>query len=101
MHDWFVANLFPSHDPAGVSTSLYSFRHTKISNLLIHSGRSIAEVSRMADTSLLQISRAYFKTTMLADADRYADMSIDRNAVERMTEEDKQWIADALKDLDM
>jgi hypothetical protein len=90
-----------AHDKAGVSTSLYSFRHTKISNLLIHSGRSIAEVSRMADTSLLQISRAYFKTTMLADADRYADMSIDRNAVERMTEEDKQWIADALKDLDM
>ena len=95
-------NYIPlAHDRAGTSITLYSFRHTKISKLLIHSGRSIAEVSRMADTSLLQISRAYFKTAMLADADRYADMSVDRTAVERVSEDDKDWIAETLKELGM
>ena len=88
-------------DKQGTNITLYSFRHSKISNLLIHSGRTIAEVSRMADTSLLQISRAYFKTAMLADADRYADMSVDRTAVERVSDEDKEWISKTLKDLGM
>jgi len=88
-------------DKEGRNITLYSFRHTKISKLLIHSGRSIAEVSRMADVSLIQLSRAYFKTQMLADADRYADMSVNRNAVERVSEEDKSWIAETLKELGM
>ena len=88
-------------DNEGRNITLYSFRHTKISKLLIHSGRSIAEVSRMADVSLIQLSRAYFKTQMLADADRYADMSVERNAVERQSDEDKAFIAETLKDLGM
>ncbi len=55
----------------------------------------------MADVSLIQLSRAYFKTQMLADADRYADMSVERNAVERQSDEDKAFIAETLKDLGM
>ena len=88
-------------DNEGRNITLYSFRHTKISKLLIHSGRSIAEVSRMADVSLVQLSKAYFKAHMLADADRYADMSLNRNAVERISEEEKDWVEQTLKDLGM
>ena len=88
-------------DKAGTNITLYSWRHTKISKLLIHSGKSIAEVSRMADTSLQQLSKHYFKTQMLADADRYADMSVNQNAVVRISEEEKDWIAKTLEDLGM
>ena len=90
-----------AHDQNGVNITLYSFRHTKISKLLIHGERSIAEVSKMADTSLQQLSNAYFNTQMLADADRYADHSVKRNAVERQSEEDKEWIRKTLEELGM
>ncbi len=90
-----------SKDPTGTSITLYSFRHTKITNLLIHSGRTAAEVARMADTSLLQISRAYFNTQMLADIDRYSDHSIKRNALERQSEDDVEWIDETLEYLGM
>ena len=88
-------------DKAGTNITLYSWRHTKIAKLLIHSGKSIAEVSRMADTSLQQLSKAYFTTHMLADADRYADMSVNQNAIVRISDEEKDWIANTLEDLGM
>ncbi len=90
-----------SRDETGTNITLYSFRHTKITNLLIHSGRTTAEVARMADTSLLQISRAYLHTQMLADIDRYSDHSIKRNALERQTEEEVEWIDETLEYLGM
>ena len=88
-------------DHNGLNITLYSMRHTKITNLLIHSNRSIAEVSKMADTSLQQLSQAYFNTGMLADADKYADHSVNRDAVERQSDEDKAWIEETLKEFGM
>jgi len=88
-------------DKEGRNITLYSFRHSRISKLLVTSGRSIAEVSRMADVSLVTMSKSYFKTQMLADADRYADMSPNRNAVERISDEEKEWVEKTLKDLGM
>lgn len=90
-----------SEDSTGTNITLYSFRHTKIVNLLIYSGRPASEVAQMADTSLLTLSRAYLQTQMLADADRYADHSINRDAFERQSDEDKKFIADAMKDFGM
>ena len=38
---------------------------------------------------------------MLADADRYADQSVNRDAVERQSDEDKAWIEETLKEFGM
>jgi hypothetical protein len=38
---------------------------------------------------------------MLADADRYADMSVNQNAIVRISDEEKDWIANTLEDLGM
>ena len=103
LKDWddFENGKIFSEDPTGTNITLYSFRHTKITNLLIHSGRSAAEVAKMADTSLLQISRAYFNTEMLANADKYSDHSMARNALERQSDEEVEWIAETLEYLGM
>ena len=103
LKDWddFENGKIFSEDPTGTNITLYSFRHTKITNLLIHSGRSAADVAKMADTSLLQISRAYFNTEMLANADKYSDHSMARNALERQSEEEVEWIAETLEYLGM
>jgi hypothetical protein len=86
-----------SHDKNGVAITLYSWRHTKIVRMLVHSKKSPAEVAKMANTSLLSISRAYFNTEMIADADKYAQHSENTDELKYLTDEKKENINELVK----
>jgi len=88
-------------DKQGTNITLYSFRHTKISRLLIHSQRPITEVATLADTSAANVSNTYFQAQMLADADKFSDHTKSRSIENYITDEDAKRIEDEMKKFGM
>ena len=79
MRKWDGVKL---NNDKGVNITMYSVRHTAITSLIVKGKKDIGTVSTMSDTSILQISKTYYREFLLTgNKDRFANWFADGEAV--------------------